>query len=110
MRLPAEPSTADRVWLVWRASPDVHPVLLGGGRIVTTDEGRGLWTNRTLVGVVQAARRLGYGGPTNMTFLHLTDVEISRSRPAVDLGDIAPELNFATTQQVRLLEDLLPIR
>ncbi len=110
LRLPAEPSAGDRVWLIWRASPASHPVLLGGGRVVATEEGRGLWTNRTLEGVRQAAQGLGYGGPTNMAFLHLSGAKVLQNPPTVNLGAIAAGLNFAAPQQVQSLELLLRIR
>src|SRR5207249_470187 len=70
----ADVTKGDRVWLVWRSSPTAVPVLLGGGRVAVTHEGRALWTNATLLGVRPAAEALGYRGPTNMAFLHLTGI------------------------------------
>jgi hypothetical protein len=109
MRLLIEPSAGDRIWLVWRAVPAARPIVLGGGRVLVTGNSRALWRNSTLPGVSQAARSLGYRGPTNMAFLHLTVAEGPEGQPPVDLDAISPGLNFATPQQVQLLNQLLQI-
>jgi hypothetical protein len=108
-RVPVQPSDNDRVWLVWRPSAATAPVVLGGGRVAVTDNGRVLWTNATLPGVRPAARALGYGGPTNMAFLHLTGVVSPPGQPPVNLGTIATGLNVASAQQVQALTQLLVV-
>jgi hypothetical protein len=62
-----------------------------------------LWTNATLPGVRPAARALGYGGPTNMAFLHLTGVVSPEGQPRVNLGTITTGLNVASAQQVQAI-------
>jgi hypothetical protein len=109
IRLPFEPSEGDRLWLVWRPSPDAVPLLLGGGRITVTNQGRALWTNRTLQGVRAAAVAFGYPGPTNMAFLHLTGVVGLHGRPPVGIGQISSGLNVATPLQTQVLSQILPI-
>jgi hypothetical protein len=107
--LAVEPAAGDQLWLVWRSSPDAVPLLLGGGRIRVTNDGRALWTERTLTGVRATARGLGYGGPSNMAFLHLTDVVEPHDQPPVNIGQISSKLNVATPQQTQLLTQVLPI-
>jgi hypothetical protein len=109
IRLPFEPSEGDKLWLVWRSSPDAAPLLLGGGRVIATDEGQVLWTNRTLHGVRAAAAALGYPGPTNMAFLHLTGVVDPQGRPPIGIGQISSGLNVATPLQTQVLSQILPI-
>lgn len=104
------PSAGDRLWLVWRSFPNAVPLLLGAGRIRVTDEGQAFWTNRTLPRVRQAARDLGYRGPTNMKFLRLTEVVSPQGQPPVDIGQISPGLNVVNPQQSQLLTGILPIR
>ncbi len=108
-RLRAEPSGGDRIWLVWRAYPMAVPLLLGGGRVLITGDGSALWTNKSLPGVRPAAEQLGYPGPTNMDFLHLSDVVIPAGLPTVNVGGISAGLNVATPQQVGVLSHVLPI-
>lgn len=110
MRLPVQPSDGDRVWLVWRSAPAAVPLLLGGGRITVTDNGQALWRNSTLPGVRRAAIALGYGGPTNMAFLHLTGVVSPQGQLPVNIGAVSAGLNVATPQQVQLLAQILDIR
>lgn len=109
--LPVEPAEGDRVWLVWRANARSTPVLLGGGRVLITNEGEVLWTNRTLPGVRPAAQdpAIGYPGPTNMAFLHLGGVVAPEGQPAVTLGAIENGLNQASAAQVHSLSQLLAI-
>ena len=107
-RLSIEPSAGDRLWLVWQSSPDAVPLLLGGGQIRVTDDGRALWTNATLPGVRPAAEALGYGGPTNMAFLHLAKVVSLQERPTVNIGQISSGLNVATPLQTQQLNRALP--
>lgn len=109
--LPIVPAPGDRVWLVWRANAGTTPVLLGGGRILATDEGEVLWTNRTLPGVRPAAQdpAIGYPGPTNMAFLHLGGVVAPEGQPSVNLGAINNGLNPAFAQQAQTLSQMLPI-
>ena len=109
IRLPFEPSEGDKLWLVWRSSPEAVPLLLGGGRVTVTDEGRALWTNRTLNGVRAEAEALGYSGPTNMAFLHLAGVVRPQGRPPVDIGQTLAGLNVATPLQTQVLSQILPI-
>lgn len=109
IRLLFEPSAGARLWLVWRSSPDAVPLLLGGGRVTVTAEGRALWTNRTLPGVRAAAVALGYPGPTNMTFLHLTGIVVPQGLPLVNIGPISSGLNVATPLQAQVLSQILPI-
>ena len=87
----------------------LSPWVPGGGRIITTDEGEVLWTNRTLPGVRPAAQAVSYPGPTNMAFLHLGEVVAPEGQPPVNLGAINTGLNPATAQQVHQLSQLLPI-
>lgn len=99
----------DRLWLVWRENGETTPLLLGGGRLVATDDARILWTNATLPGVRNAAQQLGYGGPTNATFLHFTSVVSPAERLAIDIGRINPGLNIATPHQVETLSNLIEV-
>lgn len=108
-RLAVEPSAGDRLWLVWRSSPDNVPLLLGGGRIRVTNEGQVLWTEATLPGVRGEAIGLGYGGPSNMAFLRLTGIKAPQGRLPVDLGQISSGLNVAASAQVQLLTQALPL-
>lgn len=96
-------TSGDRVWLLWQAA-NGNAHLLGSGLIRFTDEGQAAWTNRSAPGIVDAARRLGYGGPSNMAFLRLADVRIAPTRPVVaNLDGISKGLTFAAPQHVRLL-------
>ena len=108
-RSSVEPSAGDRLWLVWRSSPDAVPLLLGGGRIRVTNSGQVRWTEATLPDVRSAARALGYGGPSNMAFLHLEDVADPQGQPPVNIGQISPGLNVATPAQAQLLNQALLI-
>lgn len=110
MRVQVLPAGGDRIWLVWRSDLVAIPLLLGGGRVATTHDGQVLWRNSTLQGVRQAAQALGYGGPTNMAFLHLTDVVEPDGQPPVNLGVISAGLNPASMQQVQLLTQILDVR
>jgi hypothetical protein len=104
-----EPANGDLIWLVWRSSPTAVPLLLGGGRVATTDNGRIRWTNATLPGVMPAAEALGYGRPRNMAFLRLTGVVSLQGLHPANVGTITSGLNIASAQQVRVLTQLLPI-
>jgi len=104
-----EPAKGDLIWLVWRSSSTSVPLLLGGGRVATTDDGRIRWTNATLPGVRPAAEALGYGGPSNMAFLRLTGVVSPQGLNPVNVGRITSGLNIASAQQVRMLTQLLSI-
>ena len=103
-----QPSARDHVWLVWRSGNAV-PNLLGGGRILITDAGSVLWTNRTLRGVRQAAIDLGYGGPSNMAFLHVENVVTPQDHVPVNLGRIPAKLSIANPQQTQLLAQVVSI-
>lgn len=99
----------DRLWLLWRGQL-AAPVLLGGGRIVTAPNGSVSWTNATLPGVRAAAVGLGYGGPTNMAFLHLDGTVFPSQVIAVSgLGQIPSGLSSATSAQTGILSGLLHI-
>ena len=106
---PLRPANGDLIWLVWRSSTTAVPLLLGGGRVSNTDDGRIVWTNATLPGVRPAARALGYGGPTSMAFLRLTGVVSPQGLDPVNVGTITSGLNIASAQQVRVLTQRLPI-
>ena len=108
-KLRMQPALGDRIWLVWRSSATRMPVLLGGGRVAITENGRVLWTNATLPGVRPAAMALGYGGPTNMAFLHLTGIVSPQGHPPASIGAISNGLNLASPPQVQVLTKLLPI-
>lgn len=110
MKLRVLPSGGDRIWLVWRSTPTAIPLLLGGGRVTATPDGQVFWRNSTLPGVRQAAEALGYGGPTNMAFLHLAKVDEPEGQPPVNIGAISAGLNAATPQQAQLLTQVLQIR
>src|SRR5438093_2768187 len=70
-------AAGDRIWLLWRAATQASTtLLLGGGIVAATPEGRIDWTNRAAPGIVAAARARGYTGPTNMAFLRLGHVSI----------------------------------
>ncbi len=99
----ASPQLGARLWLLWRSEGQA-PVILGVGNVLLTPDGRADWTNRTAPGVVEAARALGYGGPTNMAFLRLSDVHIWGNTPAViGLADVAVGLTAATQSQSAML-------
>ena len=108
-RLHKEPALGDRIWLLWRSSAKSVPVLLGGGRALMSRTGRPLWTNATLRGVRPAAIALGYGGPANMAFLHLTSVVHPQGQPRARIGTISNGLNITSPRQVQVLTQLLTI-
>jgi hypothetical protein len=100
----------DRVWLLWRESTGADPLLLGGGVVRSTGEGKIDWTNRTAPGIRDAARAAGFPGPTNMAFLRLDRVEVARERPTVSrLGRVRVGLSAATAEQAATLDSILPI-
>lgn len=109
-RVNPPPVAGERVWLVWRAEDRAVPLLLGGGRIVVTNEGNVLWTNRTLPRVRQEAIAMGYGGPLNMVFLRLNNVAAALQQPVENLGIVRKGLRVATDLQVQVLTQLLPIQ
>ena len=53
-------AAGDRIWLLWRSADRESQVLLGGGVVTVTPEGKIDWTNRTAPGIVAAARARGY--------------------------------------------------
>jgi hypothetical protein len=100
----------DRIWVLWRAAGGEHLLLLGGGIVKSTPEGKVDWTNRTAPGITAAARKRGYGGPTNTAFLRLDHVRLSDRQPAVPaLGSIPIGLSVASAVQVNQLHAILPI-
>lgn len=103
------PSSGDRLWLVWHSSIDAITVLIGGGKIAITESGNIRWTNGTLPGVTPYARDLGYAGPTNMSFLRLNGVVFPPSHAPVNLGKISNGLSLASSAQIKVLMQLLPI-
>lgn len=108
-RVTPPPVACERVWLLWRADDTAGPLLLGGGRILTDNEGNALWTNRTLPGVRPAAEAMGYAGPLNMAFLRLNNVVAAEVHSVDNLGIIRMGLRVATDAQVQVLEQLLKI-
>jgi hypothetical protein len=108
-RMAVEPKPGERLWLVWRKIDGAVPLLLGGGRLLTSDHGGIFWTNASLRGVRPAAVDLGYRGPTNMAFLHLTCVVIPAKRSSVNVWAIRPGLNVASYLQVDMLSQVLRI-
>lgn len=75
-----------------------------------TPQGGVLWTNRTLPGVRPAAEALGYEGPANMAFLHLTGtVSPAQLAPVPNLGAFANGLNEASAAEVTVLGGVLVI-
>jgi hypothetical protein len=105
----ALPAAGDRVWLVWRGASQDPTLLLGGGVIEATAEGKVEWTNRTAPGIVAAARAAGYSGPTNMAFLRLADVRVPSTVLSIQLGDIRVGLSQLTPEQSALLRGALPL-
>ena len=98
----------DRIWLFWRAASS--PLLLGGGVVTATPEGKIDWTNRTAPGIRATAQDLGYGGPTNMAFLKLTHVRLPVDGVAVSaLGPIAIGLSAASAEQAARLQVILAV-
>jgi hypothetical protein len=66
-----------------------------------TDDGRPAWTNRDAPGIVAAAKALGYGGPTNMSFIRLRPVTVFLTPPLVEgLGDFPAGLDLASDSQL----------
>ena len=105
-----EASVGDRVWLVWRDDSDDTAILLGGGVVVATPEGRVDWTNRTAPGIVAAARARGYRGPTNMAFLRLKNVRLLDSPIDMpSIGTIPVGLSVASSEQGDIANALLSI-
>jgi hypothetical protein len=103
-------ASGDRLWLLWQGGTGRGPLLLGGGRIELTSEGKPTWTNRTAPGVREAAQAQGYGGPTNMAFLRLTGVHLDEGRPEIaGLDAIPPGLSVASAGQARTLATILPV-
>lgn len=99
----------DRIWLLWK-SRGGPIVLLGGGRVMAAPEGRIDWTNRTAPGIVDAARELGYGGPTNMAFLRLRDVQVPDDMPEIwGVADVPVGLSIPPPSLTQVLERVLPI-
>jgi hypothetical protein len=98
-------SRGDRLWLLWRGSPAAPPLLLGLGGLATTSDDRVSWTNRTAPGIVAAARKLGYSGPTNMAFLQLKSPRTFGPTPEVAvLKGMTIGLSEATGPVVAALE------
>ena len=104
-------AAGDRIWLLWRSADRESQVLLGGGVVTVTPEGKIDWTNRTAPGIVAAARARGYGGPTNMAFLRLDHVRVVDGKAAASaLGPIAIGLSAATPEQASQLQSVLAIQ
>jgi hypothetical protein len=106
----AVPTVGDRVWLAWRDSGNSDFLVLGGGLIEATPEGRIDWTNRTAPGIVEAARACGYSGPTNMAFLRLTRVQVPDESPRISLAAVRVGLSEANPEQAAALINVLPIK
>ena len=101
-------TAGDRIWLLWRAATGASPLLLGGGVVRATPEGKIDWTNRTAPGIVAAARERGYGGPANMAFLRLGRVRLPGGYVTVSkLGSIPIGLSAASPAQVSRLQEVL---
>jgi len=100
----------DALWLVWKPAADSIPVLLGGGRVITPEAGESLWTNRTAPGVRESAQQLGYGGPTNMAFIRLSEPLFPKASSEVDsLKGVPTGLSELEQAQVSELMGILPI-
>jgi hypothetical protein len=100
----------DRLWLLWQAAGVPAVRLLGGGRVMGAPDGRVDWTNRTAPGIVDAARALGYGGPTNMAFLRLRDVGVPEDMPEIwGLGEVPVGLSVASARQVAVLARVVAV-
>jgi hypothetical protein len=89
-------------------------LLLGGGRIQQAPRDlfgtNILWTGPDDSGLRVAAVQLGYGGPTNMSFLRLTVVTLAAEQPPVqELDGINYGLNLAAPEQIRALAAISPI-
>lgn len=98
------PLDGERLWLIWRETQTAPPLLLGVGNVRSTPDGDVVWTNASAPGVVEAARALGYDGPTNMAFLRLSDVVVFDSMPILnDLEDVEPGLQEAGHIHARTL-------
>ena len=109
MHRQVSPQEGDRLWLIWRATPHSTIQLLGGGVIEATSDRRVDWNNRTLRGVVDAAKAAGYSGPPNMAFLRPADVRVAHQLSSEELGEVRVRLSAAMTDQVAALQRLLPI-
>lgn len=115
---PGMPRPGERLWLVWRPGGAETPIrLLGGGRIERAPRDLFhtsiLWTNPDDPGLRDAARELGYGGPSNMSFLRLVKTVLPHGggQPLVQgLEAIGSRLTVATPAQIRLLGAALRIR
>jgi hypothetical protein len=103
-------SEGDGVWLVWKSEREGIPMLLGGGRIMASEPGQSLWTNRTAPGVREAAQQLGYGGPTNMSFLRISEPVLPVASIDVDvLRGVSTGLSELDASRSDQLMRLLPI-
>jgi hypothetical protein len=113
---PGTPKPGERLWLLWRQSPSDPVLLLGGGRIVQAPRNifhtNLLWTNADVPGVADQATRLGYTGPTNMSFLRLKPVVFpvgGYPQPIRGNWSIETGLNIATPSQVAALSHVSAI-
>lgn len=72
-----QPKENDRIWLIWANQLPTFdpPFLLGGGNLMKASRVRFgsemLWSNADAPGIRPAAERLGYRGPTSMSFLRV---------------------------------------
>jgi hypothetical protein len=101
------PAAGDRLWLLWSHRQGAR--LLGGGRVEATTEGGVFWTNRMLPGVVETARELGYGGPTNMRFLRVIEVHLADLSADAQVDRVPIGLSRVTGPLAQQLAQILPI-
>ena len=106
---PVWPSPGERIWLVWRDQRDTSVLLLGGGRLVGNGIGKFgtylLHSNADLPGVREEAKRVGFGGPSNMSFLLVREVEVPVGGSCYihGLGCVIAGLSAASQEQVAIL-------
>jgi len=100
--------------LVWRENSEALNVfLLGRGKILAAPQQHYgttiLWTDPDQPGLREAAEQLGYGGPTNMTFLRLENIclPIGGVPPIQNLIGLQNRFNKANAAQLAILQQSL---
>ena len=112
---PGRPRPGDRLWLAWRDPGKGSTVVLGGGRLVGNGREKFgtdvLHSDADAPGVRDEARKVGFGGPNNMSFLLLRDVAFPRgdANEVPGIGAVATGLSIATSGQVAVIGSVVPV-
>lgn len=109
------PNPDDRLWLLWRPAGkhEMPLIVLGGGIVLPLTNPRPatnvLHTEGDEPGLRSAANALGYGGPTNMTFLKLHNVVLCNQDITGHLGHVPAGLMPCNTEQAHFLQQICPL-